>query len=375
MNSIQKLAELGQAAWLDSIHRRMLASDDLDQLIEAGLCGMTTNPKIFHEAIADGDDYDDQVFELAQQGWDAKRIFEAIAVQDVQQAAAAFRPVYEDSNHVHGFVSLEVNPHLARDTHATIDEARRLWQLLDRPNVFIKVPGTREGLPAIETLISEGINVNVTLLLGLSRYREVADAYLTGIETRAQHGEKVDDVHSVASFFLSRIDVLVDEELEAIGQRAGSEQAPRARQLHGQVAIASAKLAYQSWKRLYEHDRWQPLAEQKARPQRLLWASTSTKNPGYSDVKYVDALVGPQTINTMPRATLDAYLDHGSPIARLETGLDGARRAIDDLATMGIGLDRVAGQLIEAGIDKFIRPFDQLLEAIDEKSMSLSDKR
>jgi transaldolase len=288
----------------------------------------------------------------------------------VQNAADLFRPTFDRSQRRHGFVSLEVSPHLAHDADGTIAEARRHWRTVDRPNLLVKVPGTREGLPAIRQLIREGINVNVTLLFGLPRYREVAEAYISGLEDRADDGQSVEGVASVASFFLSRIDVLVDPLLEE-KMNAGGEVAKIATQLHGQTAVASAKLAYQIYKEVFAEDRFAKLAAQGARPQRVLWASTSTKNPQYSDVKYVEALIGPETVNTVPPQTLDAYRDHGRPAARLEDGLKDAEEVFLFLPEVGIDIDQVTQQLEDEGVEKFNQPFDKLLDALKQKSADI----
>jgi transaldolase len=366
-NPLRQLQEHGQSVWLDYISRKMIHSGELQKLIdEDGLRGLTSNPKIFDKAIAESDDYDDAIQELAAQGRSAEEIYEHLATEDVREAARLFRPLYDRSAGQHGFVSLEVNPHLAHDTDASIDEAHRLWRKVDAPNVLIKIPGTREGLPAIQSLIREGINVNVTLLFGLPRYREVTDAYLAGLEERVKSGEPIDSITSVASFFLSRIDVLVDPMIEQHTEGAGS-QAETARELKGEIAIASAKLAYQIYGSIFGDERFKRLADKGARPQRVLWASTSTKNPEYSDVKYVEALIGPDTVNTMPRKTLDAYRDHGQPAPRLEEDLDKARQHLDQLPRLGIDIDDVTQQLEDEGVEKFNKPFDSLIDTLKEK--------
>jgi transaldolase len=345
----------------------MLASGELKQLVEVdGIRGVTSNPAIFEKAIGGSDDYDSAIRSLVAEGKTTEDIYEILAVEDVQAAADIFRPVYDKLDGRDGFVSLEVSPRLARDTEGTIQEARRLWGALGRPNVLIKVPGTKEGLPAIRQLISEGINVNVTLLFGLERYREVAEAYIAGLEDRAAAGKPVEPVASVASFFLSRIDLLIDPTLEAIMEKDGP-QAQKASQAHGQVAIASAKIAYQIYKEVFSSDRFRKLADKGARTQRVLWASTSTKNPAYSDVKYVEALIGPDTVNTLPVETVDAYRDHGEPAARLEEGVEEARQALGALPDLGVDLQKATQQLEDEGIDKFVKPFDHLLQTLEEK--------
>jgi len=359
-NPITQLETLGQSVWLDYIRRDLMANGGLRRLInEDGLRGMTSNPAIFEKAIADSHDYDDDIRTLLLQGKDTNAIYESLSQYDVQSAADQFRPLYDRTDGKDGFVSLEVNPHLARDTEGTIQEARRLWGALDRPNVLIKVPGTAEGLPAIQQLISEGINVNVTLLFGLTRYRQVAEAYIAGIEARLAEGKSVKRVASVASFFVSRIDSLVDSQLESILTQ-GSKETDLAKEVRGQVAIASAKLAYQIYKEIFGTTRFKDLAG--ARTQRLLWASTGTKNPDYSDLKYVESLIGPNTINTIPVETLDAFRDHGVAKTCLENNIAEASQALNRLTELGISLDKVTQQLEDEGIEKFIMPFDKLME-------------
>jgi transaldolase/glucose-6-phosphate isomerase len=374
-NPLLKAADLGQSIWLDFLRRHLITAGELDQLItEDGLRGVTSNPKIFEKAIGGSDDYDERIRVLAHEGKTAEDIYQDLTVNDVQSAADHFRSIYDESDGRHGFVSLEVSPHLAGDTDGTIAEARKLWRALDRPNVLIKVPATREGLPAIRQLISEGVNVNVTLLFGLPRYREVADAYLSGLEDRVKAEQPIDRVASVASFFLSRIDVLVDPQIDD-KRRAGADAAAIAESLRGQVAIACARLAYQIYKEIYAEDRFRALADKDGRTQRLLWASTSTKDPTYSDVKYVDALIGPDTINTAPRETLDAYRDHGDPAPRLEQDLDGARQVLAQLANLDIDIDEVTQQLEDEGIEKFSKPYDRLMQTLKEERRAALDGR
>jgi transaldolase len=312
-------------------------------------------------------DYDEDIQTLAKEGKGAKDIYEILSRRDVQKAADVFRPLYDRLDGRDGYVSLEVNPHLARDTSGTVEEARRLWAGLNRPNVFIKVPATSEGLPAIRQLISEGINVNVTLLFGLPRYRQVAEAYVAGLEARAAQGHDVSHIASVASFFVSRLDTLVDPLLEArIAQ--GGQTADLAKQALGQVAIASAKLAYQSWEEIFSEGRFKNLAGKGARVQRLLWASTGTKNPAYRDVKYLEALIGPDTVNTVPVETLDAFRDHGIPQATLDQDVAAASGILGQLGVFGIDLDALTQQLEDEGVEKFNQPFDKLMAALAERS-------
>jgi transaldolase len=367
MNPLKKIAEFGQAIWLDDIRRQMITGGELKRLVdEDGLRGMTSNPLIFQKAISESDDYDDDLRALREQGKGTMEILEAVTVKDVQMAADVFRPLYDRSGGEHGFVSLEVNPHHARNAEATLEEARRLWRSMARPNVFVKIPGTRECLPVIQQLISEGVNINITLLFGLPRYREVVEAFIAGIEQRVQRGEPVDKARSVASFFLSRIDVAVDPMLEEI-EKKGGPNAARAGALRGKVAIACAREAYQIYREIAAGERWKRLEAKGARLQRLLWASTGVKNPAYSDVMYVEALIGPDTINTVPRDTLDAYRDHGKPAARLETGVDEARRQLEELAAVGINIDEVTARLEEEGIEKFRKPYDALVETVEKE--------
>ena len=366
-NPLWKLERLGQSIWLDYIRRDLITSGHLHRLIEEdGLRGMTSNPSIFEKAIVDTDDYRADIEVMTHQGKDARAIYDALSIKDVQGAADEFRPVYDATDGRDGFVSLEVNPHLAHDTEGSVAEARRLWTALDRPNVFIKIPATAEGIEAIRQLLSEGINVNITLLFGLPRYRQVAEAYLSAMETRLAQGQSVTHVASVASFFVSRMDALVDPLLEGIiGE--GVAEAETARLLHGETAIANAKAAYQIYKGLFGGERFQKLASKGARVQRLLWASTSTKNPDYSDVKYVEALIGPETVNTVPMETLDAYRDHGSPEPRLEEDVEKAYWVLEQLPGIGINIDDVTQQLEEQAEEKFNEPFDKMLETLEKE--------
>jgi len=366
-NPLLRVQELGQSIWLDFIRRGLIVSGELKRLIdEDGLRGVTSNPAIFEKAIDGSTDYLAAVKSLAEQEKTAEEIYQALSVEDIRQAADVFRPVFDQLDGRDGFVSLEVSPYLARDTERTVREARQIWAALDRPNVFVKVPATKEGLPAITQLISEGININVTLLFSLERYRQVAMAYIAGLEARAAAGRSLERVASVASFFLSRIDLMVDPLLDRIVEDV-SERRQVAISCRGEVAISCAKVAYQIYKEIFSGDRFQKLAHNRARPQRVLWASTSTKNPVYSDVKYVEALIGPDTINTLPMETLTAYRDHGSPALRLEDGLDEARRVVNLLPDLGIDLEVVAQRLEHEGIQKFSQPFDRLMRTLEQK--------
>jgi transaldolase len=372
-NPLLQLEKLGQSIWLDYIRRDLMTAKTpkgdtpLRRLIEDdGLRGMTSNPAIFEKAILSGNDYKDDIRSMAAEGMDAETIYEDLTLRDVQMAADEFRPVYEKLDGRDGYVSLEVNPHLAHDTDRTVAEARRLWGALDRPNVFIKVPSTAEGLPAVKQLISEGINVNVTLLFGLPRYRQVAESYIAGIEARLAQGKDVKRVASVASFFLSRIDTLIDPMLRKIITGPGADT-ELARQSLGQAAVASAKSAYMIYKELFASPRFGKLAAKGARSQRVLWASTGTKDPDYSDVKYVEALIGPDTVNTVPVETLKAYRDHGEPGVRIDLDAAKAARILEHLPELGIGINVVTQQLEDEGVEKFIKAYDALIANITEK--------
>ena len=364
MNPLLKINEFGQSIWLDYLRRNIIESGELRRLIEEdGLRGITSNPSIFEKAIAGSHDYDQSIRSLALAGKSAQEIYDALTIEDIRNSADLLRPVFERMDGTDGFVSLEVSPLLALDTEKTIKEARRLWKEVDRPNVMIKVPATEAGIPAIGILLEEGININITLLFGIPRYCEVAQAYVSALEARARRGEPLRDVASVASFFLSRIDVLVDSQLEKI-IKDGGVKAKTAESLVGNTAILSAKIAYKLYNKIFGSTRFRKLAAKGARSQRVLWASTSTKNPSYSDVKYVEALIGPETINTMPPETINAYRDHGDPAPRLTDGMDKAQRELNKLARLGIDIDQVTQKLENDGIRKFNEPFEKLIGTI-----------
>ena len=365
-NPLLTIKQLGQSVWLDYIQRDLLSSGEFQRLIdEDGVSGVTSNPAILQKAIMEHHDYDPVI--KAMRGSDAALMYQTCAIADLQQAADMLAPQFAASRGRDGYVSHEVSPLLAYDTEATIEEARRLWADLNRPNSLIKVPATPAGVMAIPQLIAEGINVNATLLFSLQRYRDVAQAYIAGLTLRAERGEALDTIASVASFFLSRIDTLVDSKLDDLMSGATAQ---KAKALSGMSAIASARLAYQDYKQLFAGETWQKLAAVGARPQRLLWASTSTKDPDYSDIKYVEALIGADTINTLPLQTLIAYRDHGQPELRLEQDIEMARTTLDGLAEQGLDLKALTDQLEQEGVQKFTRAYQELLENLAHRLAS-----
>jgi transaldolase len=360
---MQALAELGQSVWLDYLRRGMVRSGELEGLIHDGLRGMTSNPTIFEHAIGKSADYDDALKQLASSRKTDREVFETLAIEDVREAADLFRSVYDRSDGADGFVSLEVSPEVARDTEGSIAEARRLWSAVDRPNLMIKIPGMREGWPAIERCLRDGININITLLFSVEHYRAVLEAYLRALEARVRAGQPVDRIASVASFFVSRVDTEVDRRLEA---RGGSLLA-----LRGRVAIANARLAYAAFLEMSRSARWLALASKGARVQRPLWASTGTKNPAYSDVLYLESLIGPDTVTTVPPETLWLFDEHGTVRRTLTDDSGDARAAMDALAAGGIDFADVNHVLEEEGIKKFAASFDQLRGIIGEKRQTL----
>ncbi|HEY6003919.1 MAG TPA: transaldolase [Anaeromyxobacter sp.] len=367
-NPLRELGRYGQSVWYDSLRRAILVSGELKRYVEDdGLTGLTTNPAIYEKAIGGSRDYDAELAGLLpRRDLDAKAIYEELAIHDIQAAADLLRPVYERTGRKDGYVSLEVSPVVAHDAEATIAEARRLWRTLRRENVMIKVPGTEEALPAIRALLAEGVNVNVTLLFSRAAWARVAGAHLAGLEERAARGDDVSRLGSVASFFVSRIDSLVDKRLDELGAAAKDPALrKRAEALRGRTAIANAKLAYQEWQALVSSPRWLKLEKLGARTQRLLWASTSTKDPRYRDVMYVEALVGPDTVDTMPPATFEAFRDHGRVRPTLEEGVEGARQALSDLEELGISLDEATDRLLVEGVRLFSEPFAKLLAVIE----------
>ncbi len=351
------LSKLGTSIWLDFIKRSMIESGDLERLVrEDSVVGETSNPSIFEKAIIGSDDYDKCLKELADEGLGVPEIYETIAVEDVQAAADVMRTVYDSSNGLDGYVSMEVAPSLARDTEGTIEAAKHLWQRLDRPNVMIKIPGNEEGLEAIRQSTAAGINVNTTLLFAVEAYKKVADAYISGLEDRAQTGEPINGIASVASFFVSRIDTAVDKKLEELGRS----------ELAGKAAVANARVAYAEYLEIFEGERFKRLAEKGAKWQRVLWASTSTKNPEYSDVKYVDELAGKDVVNTMPMETLVAFRDHGEAKDRLSGEGENAKKVLDELNSAGVDFNHVTDQLLEDGIESFAQSMEKLLKGVEK---------
>jgi transaldolase/glucose-6-phosphate isomerase len=361
VNSIRKVQSFGQSIWYDNIRRAMLTSGELQRLVENGIMGVTSNPTIFEKAIAGSQDYDDTLLALADETLSPQQIFERLATEDIRAAADILRPVYERTGGKDGYVSLEVRPTLAHDVQETIEEALRLFAALDRSNVMIKVPATLEGIQAVEALTAQGVNVNVTLIFAVQQYVAVAEAYMAGLEKRVAAGQPVDTVASVASFFISRIDAAIDSQLETAGNQ----------NLKGKIAIANAKVAYAEFLEIFSGERWARLAELGARVQRPLWASTSTKNPTYPDTTYVDSLIGPDTINTVPPATLQAFKDHGDVGGTLEAGLEDAGDYLDQLHVLGIDLNAVARKLLDDGVRAFIKSYDALIQSIGEKQARL----
>jgi transaldolase len=369
MNALKALQTYGQSVWLDYIGRHLITSGELQRLIdEDGLRGMTSNPAIFEKAISGSADYAASLTALGGLNLDAMGLYERLAIHDIQDAADILRPVYEETRRGDGYVSLEVSPYLAHDTQGTIQEARRLWQTVGRPNIMIKVPATPAGLPAVEQLISEAVNVNVTLLFSQAVYEHVAQAYIAGLQRLDAQGGDVSRVACVASFFISRIDTAIDAQAQArLKTAATAQERTLLRSIMGKVAIANGKLTYQRYKAIFQGTPWEALAAKGGRKQRVLWASTSTKNPHYRDVMYVEELIGPDTVNTMPPATLEAFRDHGRLRASLEEDVEVARDTMEVLAQVGISMTEVTEKLLEEGVRLFAEPFDKLLDALGHR--------
>jgi len=370
MNSIQKAQELGQEFWLDNIRRSWLKSGELKRLVEAGISGLTANPTILEKAIIGSEDYDEALVALAKTNKKPMDIYRELAIEDIRASADIFRPIFDRTHGEWGYASLEINPWLAYGTEDTIKTGKSLFSMLDRPNVMVKVPATTEGIPAIQELTAQGINVNVTLIFSLEMYHKVAEAYISGLEELITRGGKPDKAASVASFFLSRIDTAADKILEQRIQKGekGLEN------LSGTAAVASAKLAYDLFKGIFYGERFASLKAKGARVQRPLWASTSTKNPSYSDVKYVESLIGPDTINTLPLETIKAFLDHGKAERTIDQEVDKAKQELEDLRRAGINLDQITDKLLTDGVEAFSRSFETLMEEIEKKKSQLSGK-
>jgi transaldolase len=365
-NPLKGLLTFGQSPWLDFIRRNILLNGDLKKMIaNDGLRGMTSNPAIFEKAIAAGDDYDDIVRAAGAKSSTPMELYEKIAIRDVQDAADIFKEVYADTKGRDGYVSLEVSPNLAFDTRATLEEARRLWKTVDRPNVMIKIPGTPEGVPAIRQALEDGININVTLLFAQSAYEQVAEAYSAALEARAAKGQDISRIASVASFFVSRIDSLVDSMIDArLKSETDASKKALLESLHGKVAIANARRTYAKYQELVGGSRWKALAAKGAQTQRLLWASTSTKNPKYRDVVYVEELIGADTVDTIPPATFDAFRDHGKLRNSLTEDLSGANKTMSDMEIAGVSMKEVTDKLLKDAVQLFQDPFKQLLDTI-----------
>ena len=357
MTKLHELASMGQSIWYDNIRRALLDSGEMESLIDQGVTGVTSNPSIFEKAIAGSTDYDQALSRLVEEGKSVEEIYESLAIEDIQRTADLLSPIYERTEGLDGYISLEVSPTLAHDTIGSIEEAQRLYRQLDRPNVMIKVPATQAGIPAIEALIGEGINVNVTLIFSLSNYEAVAGAYIKGLESRVKRGGDLRKVASVASFFISRVDSAADRELEAINETG----------LLGKIAIANAKVAYSRFQEIFSGERWERLAQAGARVQRPLWASTGTKNPLYPDTLYVDTLIGARTVNTIPPSTLQAFLDHGAVSRTLDKDLDHAEAQLQRLAEVGVELDALTEKLQDDGVEAFANAFEALLLSVAEK--------
>ena len=369
-NSVQELRQMGQSVWYDNVSRELLESGELRRFIEFGVTGLTSNPTIFEKAITGSSRYDDELLELTRAGKSADEIYEVLTVGDIRAVADLLRPTYDGTDGADGYASLEVNPHLAHDTETTISEARRLFALLDRPNVMVKVPATPEGMPAVHRLIGEGVNVNVTLTFSLKAYSYVRQAYMAGLEDLDWSGGDVSRIASVASFFVSRVDTTVDALLKGLGAEIGQD----IEELLGRAAIANAKLAYRDFKEDFEGERFALLRSKGARAQRPLWASTSTKNPNYSDVLYAESLIGPNTVDTMPDVTLMAFLDHGKVANTLEADIGDAESAVESLEEAGVSMDQVTAKLLDDGVQSFSDSYDKLMENIETKRVTLLAK-
>jgi transaldolase len=372
-NRLQLLHDAGQSIWLDSIDRRMLHDGELDRRVsDDALTGMTSNPTIFQKALASSNAYDDQIIEAEQQGLASWQLFELLETTDVRDACDHFAAVYSSTRGADGYVSIEVSPGVSHSADATVEEARRLWKTVDRPNVMVKVPGTPEGAIAVRRLIAEGINVNITLLFAIQAHERVIEAYLAGLEDRIKAHKPVDGLASVASFFVSRVDTEIDKRLDALIAKAAQPEKERLKMLKGRAAIANAKLAYRLFAQKFTGPRWEALAKQGARVQRPLWASTSTKNPEYRDVMYVEELIGPDTVDTVPPATIEAFRDHGAVERTIDKKVAAAEGLLKEIEAVGISMKEVTGKLLVDGIASFQKSFDELIAGLEAKIGSLA---
>jgi transaldolase len=364
MSKLNELAKLGQSVWLDFISRKLLTSGELIKLRDNGLRGMTSNPTIFDKAISKSTDYDEDIKGLMSKGLSVEDIYEKLAIKDIGIAADEMRKVYNDTDGLDGYISIEVNPLLANNTKETIDQAKHLFKALGRPNIMIKIPGTEEGLPAITEVLGSGINVNVTLIFSTDSYRKVVEAFMAGLEKYDAAGGDISRHASVASFFVSRVDSAVDKELESKGNK----------DLLGKIAVANSKIAFEISEEIFNSDRWEDLAKKGARKQRLLWASTSTKNPNYNDVLYIDELIGPDTVNTMPPDTIDAFVDHGKVELTLNKGIDEAKSQLKKLKDLGIDINKITNKLLVDGVKSFSDSFESLLGSLSDKVKKIKEE-
>ena len=375
-NPLLQLKEYGQSVWYDNIDRAQLISGQFKKMLdEEGIVGVTTNPTIFQKSISHGDAYDEQMTELIKEGKSTNEIYEALIIKDVQTVADILRPIYDRTNRQDGFVSLEVSPDLAHNTEGTISEVRRFWKIVDRPNLLVKIPATPEGLPAIQQALTEGININITLIFAIDFYRKVTDAYLSALEDRNAEGKDISHIASVASFFVSRVDTLVDKLLEdKIKATSDSAEQQKLKSLEGKAAIANARLVYQDFKRIFNTPRFETLKQSGAHVQRPLWASTSTKNPAYRDVLYAEELIGPNTVDTMPLETIENFRDHGRVRLSIEDNIPQAKAELAALEEVGIHYDQVTQQLLDEGVQKFADSFHELFKGIESKKQAIMER-
>ena len=376
-NPLQQLKNFGQSVWYDNIDRAQLVSGQFQDLLDNdGVVGVTANPTIFQKSVSHGSAYDEQMTQLIGEGKSVNEIYEAMIIQDVRTVADMLRPIYDRTNMADGYVSLEVSPELAHDTNATLAEVRRFWKLVDRPNLFIKIPATPEGIPAIQAALTEGININITLIFSIEAYRDVTEAYLNALEDRNASGKDISHIASVASFFVSRVDTLVDKMLDdKIKATGDSAEQQKFKMLQGKAAIANARLVYQDFKKIFSTPRFETLKHSGAHVQRPLWASTSTKNPAYRDVLYAEELIGPDTVDTMPLETIENFKDHGRAELTIENNIPQARAELEMLESVGISYDAVTQQLLDEGVQKFADSFHQLFQGIEEKKKAIQGQQ